>query len=206
VIIINIPVSLLLTGVHICNLVLKNSSQLWKGVDTMVEKTYRKIYSFAEYALEHFATFLFILFFIAVILQVFFRYVLSAPLTWSEEAARYLNVWAVLLGAALAVKRKDHLRVDLIDNLTKKWPMRAQVGFYFFTTFLCFLFVISLIKGSFHMTLDRWSVKLTMLPLPQGMVYLALLVGSLFMFWFFLHQLVSYIRMYVKNKEGGAVK
>ena len=171
----------------------------------MLEKSYKRILYYTEYAIEHFATWLFILFFSTVIMQVFFRYVLSAPLTWSEEAARYLNVWAVLLGAALAVLRKDHLRVDLIDNLVQKWPFRAQVGFYFFTTLLSMMLVISLMKGSYQMTLDRWSVKLTMLPFPQGVVYLALLVGSVFMFWFFLHQLIGYIRMYRDNK-GGIVK
>lgn len=177
------------------------------GVEHLViEKSYKRIYNFVEYALEHIATWFFILFFITVILQIFFRYVLSTPLTWSEEAARYLNVWAVLLGAALAVKRKDHLRVDLIDNVVQKWPFRAQVGFYFFTTFISMLVVISLIKGGYQMTLDRWSVKLTMLPLPQGMVYLALLVGAIFMFWFFLQQLIEYIRMFRNNKEGGTVK
>ena len=49
-------------------------------------------------------------------LQVVFRYVLSAPLPWSEEAARYCFVWIVFLGAALGLERGVHLGVDLLVN------------------------------------------------------------------------------------------
>ena len=33
--------------------------------------------------------------------QVIFRYVLAAPLPWSEELARYCFVWIVFLGGAV---------------------------------------------------------------------------------------------------------
>lgn len=172
----------------------------------MVSQVYRRFLSIIEFIIEHVATVLFILFFIAVLLQVLFRYVLNLPLTWSEEAARYLNVWAVLLGAALAVKRRDHLRVDLIDMWVNKWPTRAQITFYFVTTFLSLLVVISLIKGSYHMTIDRWSVMLTIIPLPQGVVYLALLVGSSLMSLFLINQLVSHVFQWGKRREGSDAK
>lgn len=171
----------------------------------MIKKIYDKILSIVLFVIEHFATILFILFFLSVVIQVFFRYVLNLPLTWSEEAARYLNVWAVLLGASLSVKYKDHLRVDLIDGLVKRWPYRAQVVFYFITTALSLLLVLSFLDGSIHMTIDRWNVPLTMLPFNQGIIYLSLLVSSVLMLWFFIHHLVEYIIDFVKNK-GGDVK
>ncbi len=49
-------------------------------------------------------------------LQVVFRYALTAPLPWSEEAARYCFVWIVFLGAALGLERGFHLGVDLLVN------------------------------------------------------------------------------------------
>lgn len=165
-----------------------------------MSKAYGRTLRVVNYLIEHIATWMFISFFIMVILQIFYRYILNMPLTWSEEAARYLNLWSVLLGAALAVKHKDHLRVDLIDLMVKKWPYRAQIGFYFFTTVISTLLVLSFLSGSLQMTQDRWSVPLTMLPLPQGVVYLALLVSSILMLWFFVHQLIKYIIDFVANK------
>ncbi|WP_249870507.1 TRAP transporter small permease [Oceanobacillus saliphilus] len=171
----------------------------------MLLNLYKRALAAIAFLIEHIATILFILFFIVVIMQVFFRFVLSMPLTWSEEASRYLNLWSVLLGAVLAVKHKDHLRVDLIDGLVKKWPYRAQVGFYFFTTVLSALVAFSFLTGSIRMTIDRWHIPLTMVPISQGVLYLALFVSSLLMLVFFGHQLVRYILDF-RNNEGGDVK
>ncbi len=50
---------------------------------------------------------------LVVFLQVIFRYVLNLPLFWTEEFARYCLVWASLLGAAVAMKRGQHLAVTI---------------------------------------------------------------------------------------------
>ena len=48
-----------------------------------------------------------------VTLQVFTRFVLHAPVIWSEEAARFLFFWVVLLGAAMSVKDRRHFVIDV---------------------------------------------------------------------------------------------
>ena len=49
---------------------------------------------------------------VCVSLQVFFRYVLNDPLTWSEEAAKLAFMWLVFFGLALAEKDDIHIAVD----------------------------------------------------------------------------------------------
>ncbi len=49
-------------------------------------------------------------------LQVIYRYVLGAPLSWSEEASRYCFVWIVFLGAVLGLERGVHIGVDIVTN------------------------------------------------------------------------------------------
>lgn len=51
---------------------------------------------------------------VAVFLQVIFRYVINLPLFWTEEFARYCLVWSSLLGAAVAVKRGQHIAVTFV--------------------------------------------------------------------------------------------
>lgn len=46
--------------------------------------------------------------------QVVARYAFSSPLSWLEEFAQLLLVWAVMLGSAAAVKRSNHLTVDIL--------------------------------------------------------------------------------------------
>ena len=43
--------------------------------------------------------------------EVFSRFLLSKSFSWIEELCRYLFVWASYLGVAIAVKRKEQLRV-----------------------------------------------------------------------------------------------
>ena len=55
--------------------------------------------------------------------QVVFRYVFAAPITWSEELARYCFVWIVYLGAPIALHRGLHIGVD---NLTSYFSKKVQ--------------------------------------------------------------------------------
>jgi TRAP-type C4-dicarboxylate transport system permease small subunit len=61
--------------------------------------------------------------FISVLIQIFFRYVLQSPLTWTEEASRYSFIWIVLLGAAFAVRKKEHV---VMGVLVKRFPAYLQ--------------------------------------------------------------------------------
>jgi TRAP-type transport system small permease protein len=49
---------------------------------------------------------------IVVLLQVLTRFVLHMPMIWSEEVARFLFFWVVMLGAALSVKNRRHFVID----------------------------------------------------------------------------------------------
>lgn len=48
--------------------------------------------------------------------SVFQRYVLGTPLTWTDELSGFLVVAIVMLGAAEALRRGDHISVDLLSE------------------------------------------------------------------------------------------
>ncbi|MEX2531793.1 MAG: TRAP transporter small permease [Gemmatimonadota bacterium] len=50
---------------------------------------------------------------VVVSLQVFTRFVLHIPAIWSEEVARFLFFWVVLLGSAMSVKSRRHFVIDV---------------------------------------------------------------------------------------------
>ena len=60
---------------------------------------------------------------VVVFLQVFNRFVLKAPLAWSEDLAMLLFQWVVFLGAAVGVRRLRHFGIDLV---VKKLPARMR--------------------------------------------------------------------------------
>lgn len=60
---------------------------------------------------------------VTVFFQVFNRFVLKAPLAWSEDLAMLLFQWMVFLGAALVVRRMRHFGIEL---LVRQLPDRAR--------------------------------------------------------------------------------
>src|SRR5690554_1453598 len=48
-----------------------------------------------------------------VSMQVILRF-FGSPLVWSEELSRYLYIWMVLVGAALSISDRSHMKVELI--------------------------------------------------------------------------------------------
>ncbi len=74
------------------------------------------------------ATVLFALLTGVVALQVLTRFVLHAPIIWSEEVARFLFFWVVLLGAAMSVKDRRHFVIDVTGGRTSGARLRQGSG------------------------------------------------------------------------------
>jgi TRAP-type C4-dicarboxylate transport system permease small subunit len=60
---------------------------------------------------------------VVTVIAVFMRYVLNDPLQWVEEVLIALYIWAIMLGAASAMKHRGHVS---IDALVTALPKRAQ--------------------------------------------------------------------------------
>lgn len=64
--------------------------------------------------LNRFLQFLLVLVTVVVTWQVFSRYVLNDPSSFTEELARFLLIWITLLGCVLAYRHNNHLGLDMI--------------------------------------------------------------------------------------------
>jgi len=53
---------------------------------------------------------------VIVIIGVIFRYVLGNPLGWTEEAARYLMIWAASLAVSMGIMKGEHVGINLMVN------------------------------------------------------------------------------------------
>lgn len=51
---------------------------------------------------------------ITTTIQVFYRYILNNPLTWTSELSRFLFIWITFLGAWYVFKKGGHLGLDII--------------------------------------------------------------------------------------------
>ena len=69
--------------------------------------------------------------------SVFQRYVLGTPLTWTDELSGFLVVAIVMLGMAEALRRGDHISVDLLSTkATGKKRFILDLWYYAATAFV----------------------------------------------------------------------
>ena len=83
---------------------------------------------------------------VVIIYQVVLRYVFSASNAWSEELARYLMIFSVMVGSVIALRKNSHLQIDILIN---RFSPRVKAVFTIISTiigivFLCYLFAYSL--------------------------------------------------------------
>ena len=108
---------------------------------------------------------------IVTLAQVVFRYVIAAPLPWSEELARYCFVWIVFLGAAIGLSRGIHLGVDLLVN---KLPEPARRGLDALTSALIAGFAATVIYASFPVINMNMFQRSPALGVQMSWIYIAI--------------------------------
>lgn len=121
---------------------------------------------------------------INVLWQVFTRFVLGTPSSFTEEAARYMMVWVGLLGAAYASGQKAHLSLDLITAHLQGAKKRASD---LFVNSVVLLFALGAMVGGggrlvwIQLSLGQQSAALQV---KLGYVYLVVpLAGMLIAFY-----------------------
>ena len=138
--------------------------------------------------LEVFLVFLMTILVLDVLWQVFSRYLLSSPSSFTDELAGYLLIWVGVLGAAYVAGRKEHLAIDI---LIQRSPPARQRKLLYLIHSLIFLFALSvMVIGGVYLMYTRFvlQVKSAALQLPLGYVYIVLPIsGLLIMFYEVIH-------------------
>lgn len=115
---------------------------------------------------------------VATLAQIFFRYVLSQPLIWSEEFSRLLLVWLTFLGAAAVAWDGRHLNVDVFyARLGPRW--RTLVRAMNAVIAVAFLAIVA--YSSVRLVRIENMQRLGSMDLPAGIVRLAATVGCTLM-------------------------
>ncbi len=126
-----------------------------------------------------------------VLWQVFTRFILGNPSSWTEELARYLMIWVGLIGAAYAAGRKMHLSVDLLPG--KLSGSRAHLLRILIESLVLLFAFAALFAGGLRLVWTMLALGQTSasLQLPLGYVYLAVPLSGLFIAWYAILDLMS---------------
>ncbi len=110
--------------------------------------------------------------------QFFTRYALNDSASWTEEIARYLLICTVFIGAAICVRKNNHVQVDFFYRILPRPLMRVmstlvdlfRIAFFGYAVWLTWK-LIQLIGGQ-QMSIIDW---------PIGIVYSVVLFGFVLM-------------------------
>ena len=83
------------------------------------------------------------------------RYVFNAPLTWSDELASVLFLWLAMLGAVIALRRGEHMRLTTLVNRLPAVP-RAWVELL--ARLVVITFVVEIIFPALEYFQDQWDI------------------------------------------------
>jgi TRAP-type C4-dicarboxylate transport system permease small subunit len=133
-----------------------------------------------------------------VFVQVFNRYVLKAPLAWSEDLAMLLFQWVTFLGAAIGVKRMRHFGIELVvRNLPEKFHRAIE---YLIPVFVGVVALIMITEGIELLSFNRARIYSSM-DLSYTWAYLPIPISGCLMILYLIRQEVT---RWQKRREGRA--
>ena len=127
-----------------------------------------------------------------VVWNVFARYILNAPSSFSVELARYLLIWIGLFGSAYASGQKEHIAINLLpQKLQKRDPRKKENLDKIINTLIALFALLVLVVGGaklVFMSFQMGQISPT-LQIPLGYVYLALPLSGLLIMFYAVHEI-----------------
>ena len=112
--------------------------------------------------------------------QFFTRYALNDSASWTEEIARYFLIGVAFVGAAMNVRKNNHIHVDFVYRLVPRPAGRAmstavdlaRIAFLGYCVWLTWLLIGKI-----------GSSRMAIVDLPMGIVYGVVMFGFALMTW-----------------------
>lgn len=97
---------------------------------------------------------------------------------WADGVCRYLFIWSVFIGAAVAAKRKGHIAVTLLPDILKKKKAKSYAIIVGIIT-LCFLAIMFITTYTGLILVEVGLIQQSdSLPISVSWVYAALPLGG----------------------------
>ena len=128
---------------------------------------------------------------VLVIVQVFFRYVLSSGILWVDEVVTILMVSMVMFGVPAVTRRGMHTELLVFIDML---PKSARHVVRCVTSFIGLAFLVLFLFAAARYAADSRGMVTTVLRIPIQYVYAILPVGALLATYEFLKAMVVEFR------------
>ncbi len=128
--------------------------------------------------------------------QVFTRWVLNNPSTFTEEFMRYMLIWSAMIGSAYCFYKDQHLALDLFS---KKAKGNAKIALTVFIEVCIVSFVIYVfVYGGARLAMSATNASPVM-QIPFTVLYSILPISGIFIVF---ARIIKYIDIFQEKKGG----
>ncbi|MCD8353934.1 MAG: TRAP transporter small permease [Clostridiales bacterium] len=127
--------------------------------------------------------------------QIFTRFILNNPSTFTDEVLRYVLIWASLLGSAYCFYKDEHLSLDLVKD--RVHGVASAVLFVFIEVmtlfFVCYVFVY----GGGRLMMNATNIS-SVLHIPYKVLYSIIPISGVFIV---VARILKYIQILTGNNK-----
>jgi len=116
------------------------------------------------------------------------RYVINRPLIWSDELASILFLWLAMLGAVVALRRDEHMRLTAVAMmLPPVWQGRLRA----LASAVVAVFVLEIVSPAREYVEAQWFITTPALEIHDSFRVAAIIVGALLMLLIAVRRLIA---------------
>jgi TRAP-type C4-dicarboxylate transport system permease small subunit len=158
----------------------------------------KKVFLILDKCVDYLVAFLMCMITVIGGIQVFCRYILNLPLTWSEELSRYLLIWLVFLAMGVGFRRHAHIGMNV---MVEKFSLPVQKIFALFSSTVAIVFGAVIICYTLQLIQTASFQTTAALGIPIGLVYYGMVFGGLYTSLVGLRFFVE--KLFTKTVKGG---
>jgi TRAP-type C4-dicarboxylate transport system permease small subunit len=123
--------------------------------------------------------------------QVIGRYVFNDTPTWAEALAMLIVLFVTAFGLGVGVRDAGHIGMEsLIMLLPEKWRIKLELLIHA----LVAVFGAMMVQSGWVWASAKWQEKKPMLPVPDGIDYVPVIIAGALIFIFSIEHIVALLR------------
>jgi len=131
--------------------------------------------------------------------QVIVRYIFNSPSAFSEVSSRYLFIWLVIFGSVYVFGLREHMAITFIkDKLNTKNRLKVEMLIELIT--VTFAYTVMITGGYNSAVRQMWQMD-SALQIPMGVIYAAIPISGIIMFFYFLYHELTFINELIDLKN-----